>query len=89
MIDNYKEAASAYKSGDYAKLISISVDLDLSTSDVGKDFIKNIEERNTALKGEIKAIKASILWAWETMSANAQRNTAISFGKSRGWSLKD
>ena len=83
----YQDATTCYKSGNYSKLLLISLDLRLDLGEIGDSHIKELRRRNDFLENEISEYKTSLLFEWPSLSEDQKKDAVISFGLSRGWVL--
>jgi hypothetical protein len=64
LTDLYKRAARAWDDGKYEELISVALDLGVSTDEADDNAVTLLEARADKINRRIEAIEASVLWQW-------------------------
>ena len=85
MVDMYKDASTAYNSGDYLKLLLISVDLGIKVDQLEDSHYASLKSRIDMIDKEIRELKATLLWAWQYMTEKQKVSAVVRFGKAKGW----
>jgi len=80
----YAEAASAYSEGDYASLIMIAIDLNLSLPDNG-DIVDILSKKCDQYTKDTKVLKLSLFWTWHHSDDSQKQEILRRFVKEKGW----
>lgn len=80
----YNEASQSYSLGDYATLVMVGIDLNVSLPD-SDDIIKILNNQCKKYVSDTNDLKSSIFWSWYNASSNQKQEILRQFVKDKGW----
>ena len=88
-LSTYQKSKEALDSGDYASLLVMADDLDITLGSVDEQALEEFNKKEKTLREKISQLKQSMYWVWAHSTEEEQEEIIKDFINREGWTSRE